>query len=135
METKDKGLSDEELKRWRELKEQTKGARRKALIRVAVVCEVGLFVASAVFAAHWVFFDAPGFGAFVGGLVICVVGVGLLLWSVPRESTIALMCMGKAEKDPRVVADLERGLYYRGAGFGLVIVGLIAQLVGVVLGV
>lgn len=119
-------LSDEERKRWVELKEQTTGARRKALIRVVVVCVVGVLVACAVFAAHWVFFEAPGFGAFVGGL---------LLWSMPRESTIALICMERAEKDARVVADLERGLYYRVAGFALVIVGLIAELVGAVLGV
>jgi len=69
------------------------------------------------------------------GLLVCVLGVGLLLWSMPRESTIALMCMGKRENAARVVADLERGFYYRMAGFALLIVGLTAQLVGVVLGV
>ena len=50
---------------------------------------------------------------------MCAVGVGLLLWGTPMESTIALMCMGKAEKDPRVVADMERGFYYKAAGFAL----------------
>ena len=45
------------------------------------------------------------------------------------------MRVGKAENAPRVVADLRQGFCYRLVGFALVIVGLIAQLVGVVLGV
>ena len=132
---KEKGLSDEELKRWAELKEQTKGVRRKARQRAILVFTVALLLGVGSTVWHMWLFVAVPFGLFLGGLIYVALGVVMLWGSMVGQREIALMCMARREDDPRVFAELEAHRYYRMAGFGIVILGVVLQAVGLVAGI
>lgn len=134
IELKSKGLSEEELKGWSELKEETKAARQKARVRAIVVFAIALLLGGMSVALLRGLFLGIWYAVFVGGFVYLMMGVVVLWGSMPGEKAIALMSMARSEDDPRMFAELQEARYYRMAGFGIVILGMILQVVGLVLG-
>ncbi len=107
-------------------------ARRKARVTAIVVFVIALLLGVGSMVSHMWLFVAVPFGLFLGGLIYVALGVVMLWGSMVGQREIALMCMVRRDDDPRVFAELEARRYHRMAAFGVVLLGVILQAVGLV---